>query len=148
MRLSTKGRYGLKAMYEVALHHGKGPVPLTKISENQKISLSYLEQLFAQLRKGKLVKSIRGAHGGYVLLKEPSEITVGDILNILEGSLAPVSCTDNDNSHCSNSGDCVTKNVWEKIHKSIYEVVDNITLQDMISENIGLVQLGKGIEHE
>ena len=147
MKISTKGRYGLKAMYDLALHHGKMPVPLAQISERQDISLSYLEQLFSQLKKAKLVKSIRGAHGGYILNREPNEITVGNVLEVLEGTLVPVACaSDPNHEHCDKSGDCVTKSIWEKIHRSISDVVDSITLQDMVNDYHGLttIKLSRG----
>ncbi|MBN2260844.1 MAG: Rrf2 family transcriptional regulator [Clostridiales bacterium] len=135
MKLSTKGRYGLKAMFDLALHFGSGPVSLAHISERQDISMSYLEQLIATLRKAGLVYSIRGSQGGYELNFSPSEITVGDILEVLEGQLAPVSCVkSNDTEHCSKSGECVTRAVWQQIHDSITDVVDSITLQDMVND--------------
>lgn len=137
MRLSTKGRYGLKAMFDLALNYGQGPVSLSSISERQNISLSYLEQLVMVLKKAKLVTSIRGAQGGYELSKPPSQITVGDVLNILEGTLSPVSCVKDDDSHCNKSGECVTKKIWEKIHDSINSVVDSITLEDMVLDHQG-----------
>lgn len=149
MRLSTKGRYGLKAMFDLALHYGEGPISLASISERQDISLSYLEQLVASLRKSGYVNSIRGAQGGYELKIEPDSITVGDILIVLEGQLAPVSCVKNgDEEHCKKSGECVTRAVWQKIHNSISEVVDSITLQDMINDYNGTTDIkvnGKGV---
>lgn len=144
MRLSTKGRYGLKAMFDLALHYGDGPISLASISDRQDISLSYLEQLFSSLRKAGYVKSIRGAQGGYILEMQPREITVGDVLHVLEGQLAPVSCVKSDSQHdcdCSKSGECVTRAVWEKIHDSINAVVESITLQDMINDHLGLTDL-------
>jgi Rrf2 family protein len=142
MRLSTKGRYGLKAIFDLALHYGEGPISLTCISERQHISLSYLEQIFSTLRKSGYITSIRGAQGGYELSTIPKEITVGDILRPLEGQLAPVSCVNSSNQqHCDKSGECVTRDVWEKIHKSITDVVDSITLQDMIDNHLGLTDI-------
>lgn len=133
MRLSTKGRYGLKAMFELALNYGSGPVSLSVVSEKQNISVNYLEQLIAPLRKAGFVKSVRGAQGGYLLAKDPSEISVGDILKTLEGPLSPSECIENDK--CSNKEQCVTKFVWEKIRDSINDVVDGITLKDMIDDH-------------
>lgn len=133
MKLSTKGRYGLKAMFELALHYGSGPVSLTMVSEKQRISVNYLEQLIAPLRKAGYVKSVRGAQGGYLLAKDPDEISVGDILKTLEGPLSPSECIENDS--CSNSDQCVTKIVWEKIRDSINDVVDSITLKDMVDDH-------------
>jgi Rrf2 family transcriptional regulator, cysteine metabolism repressor len=135
MRLSTKGRYGLKAMFELALNESNGPVPLKHIAQKRNISEQYLEQIFASLRKAGLVKSIRGAQGGYLLGRTPDEITVGDIIVVLEGPVAPSECV-LDSENCENSEECVTKIVWEKIKTSIEEVIDSITLQDMIDDHM------------
>lgn len=135
MKLSTKGRYGLRAMFYLALKDGEGPVPLSKISEEQSISISYLEQLFSSLRKENLVVSIRGTNGGYKLAETPKETIVGDILRALEGSLAPTDCVmDGEEEKYSFNDQCVTQHVWRRIKDSITEVVDSITLQDMIND--------------
>lgn len=135
MKLSTKGRYGVKSMLDLALHNGEGPVALKSIAERQDISENYLEQLFATLRKAGHVKSIRGAQGGYVLAHNPQNITIGSILRSLEGSLAPVECVvEKDPMKCSKSDNCVTKMVWEKIRDKVNEAVDSITLADLIDE--------------
>lgn len=135
MKLSTKGRYGLKAMFDLAQHYGDEPISLTLISERQNISVNYLEQLIAPLRKAGLVKSIRGAQGGYMLSKPPEEITVGEILMLLEGTLAPTDCvTGLSDDECTNAGYCVTRIIYEKIKKSIDEVVFSITLKDMVED--------------
>jgi Rrf2 family protein len=135
MRLSTKGRYGLKAMFELALNESNGPVPLKHIAQKRNISEQYLEQIFASLRKAELVKSIRGAQGGYLLGRTPDKITVGDIIVVLEGPVAPSECV-LDSENCQNAEECVTKVVWEKIKTSIEEVIDSITLQDMIDDHM------------
>ena len=134
MKLSTKGRYGLKAMFQLAIYKNEGPVSLKTIASKQNISEQYLEQIFSSLKKSGLVKSVRGAQGGYLLGKEPKDITVGDILIVLEG---PVSLSDCvlDEDVCENSGKCVTKVVWEKIKKGIDDVINSITLQDMIDDH-------------
>ncbi len=139
MKVSTKGRYGLKAMVYIAKNSKDGCVSLKNISKDEGISENYLEQLIAQLKKHDLLKSIRGAYGGYVLAKDASEISVGEILRALEGSLAPVDCVD-DNidekvSNCgSNCGTCcATKQVWEKIDESISKTVDSISLESLIA---------------
>lgn len=136
MKLSTKGRYGLKAMFELALHHGEGPISLKSIAESQNVSEHYLEQLIATLRRSGLVKSTRGAQGGYMLASEPKDITVGHILRALEGDIAPSQCVvDDDNSNCEMEELCVTRTVWVKIRDSINEVIDSITLEDMIKDS-------------
>ena len=134
MKLSTKGRYGLKAMFHLALKYDKSnPIPLKEIAESQRISDSYLEQLLSKLRRVGLINSVRGAQGGYLLASNPSEIFVGDVLKALEGDLAPSDCAIEGKNNCDNE-ECVTKNVWIKIRDSINNVVDNITLQDMVDD--------------
>ncbi len=135
MKLSTKGRYGLKAMFELALNDGKGPIPLRNIADNQNISEHYLEQLISVLKKGNLVNSVRGSKGGYMLTKPPSKITVGEIIRALEGDIAPSDCVlDTKHNNCIKEGYCATKPVWEKIRDSINEVIDSITLADMVED--------------
>lgn len=135
MKLSTKGRYGLKAMFDLAMHDGTGPIPLKAIAERQQLSDHYLEQLVAELRRSGLVKSVRGAQGGYMLAHRPSEITVGDIIRVLEGPLGPSDCVlENKPTLCDNAEHCITKIVWEKIQTSISNVIDSITLQDMLED--------------
>ena len=135
MKLSTKGRYGVKAMFDLAQHHGKGPIPLNSIAERKNISEHYLEQLIAVLRKAGLVKSIRGAQGGYTLAKPPDEITIGDIVRILEGPIAPVDCvSEEDPEPCNRADFCVTRTIWAKVRDSVADVLDSITLADMVKE--------------
>ncbi|HOQ07818.1 MAG TPA: Rrf2 family transcriptional regulator [Clostridiales bacterium] len=136
MKLSTKGRYGLKAMLDLAVHSVDGQVSLNSIAERQGLSENYLEQLFASLKKAKLIKSVRGPQGGYMLADSPENISVGDILRALEGSLAPTDCVSEDQGagSCSNSGRCVTRSVWERIRDGINNVIDNITLQELIDD--------------
>lgn len=139
MKLSTKGRYGLKAMFELALHYGEGPIPLKSIAETQKISEHYLEQLIAVLKKNGLVSSVRGAQGGYMLIDSPRKIKVGDVIRALEGDIAPVDCvTDTSGTKCEREERCVTRLVWEKINNSVNEVIDSITLEDMIEDHVRL----------
>ena len=134
MRLSTKGRYGLMAMFELALEEGNGPIPLKYIAEKQNLSASYLEQLFSTLRKDGLINSVRGAQGGYMLARKPSEITVGHILRSLEGDLSPADCAADEAVDCAKEDNCATKLVFVKIKNSLDEVIDSITLEDMIEE--------------
>ena len=133
MKLSTKGRYGLKAMFQLALYKSEGPIPLKNIANKQNISEQYLEQIFSILKKSGLIKSVRGAQGGYLLVKEPKDITVGDILIVLEGPVSISECII-DEDICENSGICVTKVVWERLKKGIEDVINSITLQDMIDD--------------
>ena len=132
MKLSTRGRYGLKAMFQLSLYYGEGPIPLKQVADKQGLSENYLEQLFSLLRKEGLVKSVRGAQGGYMLSREPKDITVGQVLRCLEGNMAPSDCViDGEESDCEREEFCVTKLVWIKIKDSIDEVIDSISLQDM-----------------
>lgn len=133
IKLSTKGRYGLMAMFELALSYGQGPISLKRIAQQQELSNNYLEQLFSVLKKDGLLNSVRGSQGGYMLSKPPKDITVGDILRSLEGSLAPASCVNDDNECCKDDA-CATKLVLMKIKNSIDGVVDSITLEDMIKD--------------
>lgn len=133
MKLSTKGKYGLKAIFELSLHANEGPMPLNMIASRQKIPEQYLEQIFSTLKKSKLITSVRGAQGGYLLNKKPEEITVGDVLTILEGPVALSQCII-DEGACENSNDCSTRLVWEKLKKGIEDVLHSITLQDMIDD--------------
>ncbi|GAB6169952.1 Rrf2 family transcriptional regulator [Clostridium carnis] len=132
MKLSTKGKYGVKAMVDLAIHYGESPVSIKTISQRQNISEYYLEQLFSPLRRAKLIKSIRGAQGGYVLNKKPSDIKVSDIMYVLEGPIEISDCIEG--SECNNIDCCATRFLWEKIKKSIDEVMENITLQDIVND--------------
>lgn len=134
MKLSTKGRYGLMAMFELALEYGNGPISLKTIAQKQELSDNYLEQLFSVLRRDKLINSVRGSQGGYMLSRHPRDIRVGDILRSLEGNLAPATCVDEDAIDCCKDENCATKLVLMKIKNSIDKVVDSITLEDMIND--------------
>ncbi|AEY66449.1 Rrf2 family transcriptional regulator [Clostridium sp. BNL1100] len=135
MKVSTKGRYGLRAIVDLAAHESEGQVSLKSVAERQRLSENYLEQLFSSLKKSGLVKSIRGAQGGYLLARPADKITVGDILRSLEGTLCPVECIDPDvPASCDRADECVTADVWAKIRDKINEVVDSITLADLVSE--------------
>ncbi|HHY36412.1 MAG TPA: Rrf2 family transcriptional regulator [Firmicutes bacterium] len=135
MRFSTRGRYGLKAMFVLAQHYGKGPLPLKQVAENQGISEAYLEQLIGELRKSGLVKSVRGAQGGYLLGKAPEKITVGDIIRVLEGPIAPADCVVADDADiCDQADRCVTRLIWERVRDSVSEVLDSVSLADMLAQ--------------
>lgn len=136
MKLSTKGRYGLRALIDLARYSEVEPVSISSISARQGISERYLEQLMALLKKADLVKSIRGAGGGYVLAREQKDISVGDVLRALEGSLEPVECSGFlAEEGCEAAGGCVTKYVWQKINESINRTVDEIKLDRLVAES-------------
>ncbi|WP_315117986.1 Rrf2 family transcriptional regulator [uncultured Clostridium sp.] len=133
MKLSTKGRYGVKAMVDLAINYGDEPVSIKTISERQNISEYYLEQLFAVLRKGKVIKSIRGAQGGYILSRDPRHITIGEIIELLEGPVSLSDCITEDS--CENSNCCPTRLLWVRIKESIENVTRTTTLQDLVDDN-------------
>lgn len=132
MILSTKGRYGLKAVFELSQNYGLGPVSLKKISDKHDISESYLEQLFAKLRKEGIIETVRGPQGGYLLAREPEKITVGEVLRTLEGDIIASECINKE--HCAKESICSTRKIFTKIENSINEVIDNITLKDMAED--------------
>lgn len=136
MKLSTKGRYGLRAVLDLALHSETEAVALSSIAERQSISISYLEQLIAKLKKAGIVESTRGARGGYILAKPAEEISVGEILRALEGDLNPVDCSELAGGPSCNSSDiCVTKYVWKRISDSINNAVDGLMLSELVEES-------------
>lgn len=136
MKLSTKGRYGLRALIDLAQYSEAEPVSIGSIAERQNLSERYLEQLMSLLKKAGLIKSIRGAGGGYVLAKDPKEISVGDVLRALEGKLEPVECSGySQDEECAASGGCVTKYVWKRINESINRTVDEIKLDTLVEES-------------
>lgn len=134
MKISTKGRYALRMMLEFALH----PDECTKINQvarRQQISDKYLEQIVTILSRAGYVRSMRGAQGGYMLTKDPSDYTVGMILRLTEGSLAPVACIE-DESCCERASACVTLDVWRQLNDAICQVVDHVTLADLVKEQL------------
>ena len=136
MKMSTKDRYGIRAMIDLSFCSEEEAVSISSISSRQNISESYLEQLVAKLRKAGLVVSIRGAQGGYKLARDASEISVGDILRALEGNLDAVECPGlKAENGCQGADVCVTKYVWQRINESITEAVDDIKLQQLVEES-------------
>jgi Rrf2 family cysteine metabolism transcriptional repressor len=135
VRLSTRGRYGLRAMLDMAIDQSDGPITLNSISERQGVSIGYLEQLMVPLKKEGLIRSVRGAQGGYLLARDPEDITVGDIIRALEGPIAPVACVSEDYpEECDRAEGCVTRLVWAKVRDSIVEVLDSLTLYALVEE--------------
>jgi Rrf2 family iron-sulfur cluster assembly transcriptional regulator len=133
MRLTTKGRYAVTAMLDLALHDGKGPISLADISERQGISLSYLEQLFAKLRKSGLVKSVRGPGGGYSLNRISSEIAVAQVVDAVNESVDATGCQRKGN--CQSGEVCLTHHLWEDLSNQIHSFLSDISLQDLVSRN-------------
>lgn len=136
MKITTKGRYGLRALIDLAGFSEIEPVSISSIAARQGISERYLEQLMTLLKKAGLIKSIRGAGGGYVLAKDMGEVSVGDVLRALEGSLESVECAGfNQEDSCEAAGGCVTKYVWQRINESINRTVDEISLRQLVEES-------------
>lgn len=132
MKLSTKGRYGVKAMVDLAINYGGDPVSIKSISERQKISEYYLEQLFSPLRKANLINSVRGAQGGYMLSRAPEEITVAQLMEVLEGPVEISTCLQD--GSCNNIDCCATRLLWKKIKDSIDSVMEATTLKDIVDD--------------
>ncbi|NLP35149.1 MAG: Rrf2 family transcriptional regulator [Clostridiales bacterium] len=134
MKISTKGRYALRLMLDLALNNTGEYISIKNIATRQDISEKYLEQIISLLNRAGYVKSTRGAQGGYRLSKEPKEYNVGMILKLTEGSLMPVDCLDPDINDCNRTSACITREVWQKLYDAILGVVDNITLQDLVDK--------------
>lgn len=132
MKISTKGRYALRMLVDLAEHQDSGFIALKEIAERQNISKKYLEQIVPILNKSNVLRTNRGFQGGYRLAQPPSKYTVGDILRLTEGSLAPVACLENEPVQCDRSANCVTLPIWRGLNKVINEYLDSITLQDLL----------------
>jgi len=131
VKLSTKGRYGARAMLDLALHYGEGPVSVKDIAERQEVSERYLVHLMVSLKAAGLVKSMRGARGGFSLAEPPAQIKLSEIIQVLEGSIAPVECVD-DPKACSRSERCVTRDIWAEMNRATSEVLESTTLEDLV----------------
>ena len=134
MKISTKGRYALRVMVDLATTDPQNYISIKSISKRTNISDKYLEQIISSLSKAGFVKSIRGAQGGYKLAMKPDEYTVGMILRSMEGSLAPVACLEDDENQCPHCSDCISLYVWEQIYDAVNNVVNRITLQNIIDK--------------
>lgn len=132
MKISTKGRYAIRMMLDLATHESEVCVALKDIAERQDISKKYLEQIVPLLNKAELLKTNRGYKGGYMLARSPSQYTVGDILRVTEGSLVPVNCAEQTSADCPRSDECPTLFLWQGLYKVISEYLDSITLQDLL----------------
>ena len=134
MKISTKGRYALRMLIDLAEHQNCGFVALKDIADRQHISKKYLEQIIPIFNKSDILKTTRGSQGGYMLSKSPDKYTVGEILRLTEGSLAPVDCLNQDPIACERSGECPTLPVWQGLNRVINEYLDSITLQDILDQ--------------
>lgn len=133
MKVTTKGRYGVNAMAELAGQYGQGPMALREIAERAHVPESYLEQLLHQLRRAKLVTSIRGAQGGYELARPPEEISVGQVLYVLEGAMSPVDCLTGEGEPCRAEG-CAGRIIWEQIYERVTDLIDSISLAQLVQQ--------------
>lgn len=132
MKISTKGRYALRLMLDIAIHNNGLPVKLKDVAARQEISVKYLESIVSILTKAGYVQSIRGSQGGYLLTKEPSQYTVGNILRLTEGSMSPVDCLEGTVNRCVRAEGCVTLRVWKELDEAIKSVIDRYTLEDLV----------------
>lgn len=132
MKISTKGRYALRLMVDLAMNNTGEMVRIKEIAERQHISEKYLEQIISILKRAGFVRSLRGSQGGYQLAWEPKEYTVGMILRLTEGSMAVVSCLEDEKNQCERAGQCVSLRLWTMIDKAVSDVIDHLTLQDMV----------------
>ena len=135
MKISTKGRYALRLMLELSLADEGQPLSLRDVAKRQQLSDKYLEQIVTPLVKAGLVRSVRGAGGGYLLTRAPEDYTAGDILRPLEGDLAPVECA-TDGDFCPHCSDCATVELWQEIYRAVSQVVDGVTLADLVARSL------------
>ena len=133
MKISTKGRYAIRLMLDLATNDVGEPIRLKDVARRQGISEKYLEQIISVLNKAGFVRSIRGPAGGYSLARAPEDYTVGMILRLTEGSLSPVECADQDTVSCERENNCATRLLWQKLNLAINEVVDHVTLEDLLN---------------
>ena len=136
MRISTKGRYALRLMLDLAENRSEKFTSLKDISARQDISVKYLEQIIGSLCKSGLIVSGRGPQGGYRLAKEPEDYTVGDILRAAEGNLSPVACIEEEINRCPRTDECLTVDLWRNLQKVIYDYVDSVSLRDLLNGDV------------
>ncbi len=134
MRLSTKGRYAVSAMFDLASNGSGNPITAAEISQRQGIPLPYLEQLLLKLKRGGLVRTVRGPAGGYVLTRKPSQVSIGDVIRAADGPVALADCV-SISSNCPRSGCCSTRSLWENLSRKVTKVFDSTTLKDLCLEN-------------
>lgn len=136
MMISSKGRYALRVMIDLAQHRDDGYVSVKTISDRQEVSMKYMESIIAMLNKAGLVESARGKDGGYHLTREPGAYSVGEIVALAEGSLAPIPCLESGAPECERAGQCLTLPIWKNLDRIIYDYLDSVTLQDVLDQTI------------
>ena len=134
MKISTKGRYALQMLLDLAEHKNERFIALKEIAERQNISKQYLEQIILMMNNSNLLRANRGKQGGYMLAKEPSDITVGHILRITEGNLSSIACLESNNNQCEKADTCKTLFIWKELNKIITDYLDSVTLQDILNK--------------
>ena len=143
MKLSTRTRYGIRAIIELAMNYGKGPLQIRVIAQRQDISVKYLEQLMTILRSAGFIRSIRGSKGGYILASQPAQIKLSDVFDALEGNVTMVECVE-DKNYCDKTADCIARQVWAQVRKAIKDVLHAITLQDLVDRT----KAGKKLDYQ
>ena len=133
MKLSTRTRYGIRAILELAENYGNGPLQLRIIARDQRVSVKYLEQLMAMLKSAGIVRSVRGSKGGYILAKSPEQIKVSDCFECLEGSVITTECVE-DTSYCERTNDCIARQLWTEVQNSVMGVLQSMTLQNLVDK--------------
>lgn len=136
MKISTKGRYALRIMLDLAQNHTGDFIPLRDIAERQNITIKYMEQIIGILGKSGYLKSSRGSGGGYRLARTPNEYRIGDILRVVEGNIAVIACLEDSPNECPRSGDCITLPFWQGLNRVIEEYIDGVTLEDLMQNSI------------
>lgn len=134
MMISTRGRYALRVMIDLAEHSEEGYVPMRKVAERQRISLKYLEQILPVLAKNELIEGVHGKGGGYKLTRSPEDYRVGDILRLVEGDIAPVSCLECNAEKCERADECRTRPMWDKLHTLITDYLDSVSVSDLMRD--------------
>lgn len=130
MRVSTKGDYGVRALVELAHHYGQGPVQSAEIASRQEVPEPYLDQLLTTLKRAGFIRSVRGPQGGHALIRDPGEVRLSEVVMALEGSLAPISCVE-DEQGCAKADGCVQRDVWEQVRDATKQILDNVTIADL-----------------
>ena len=130
MKVSTKGDYGVRALVELAHHYGEGPMQSATIASRQEVPEPYLDQLLTTLRRAGFIRSVRGPQGGHALIREPGEVKLSEVMEALEGSLAPIACVDDPDS-CTKSGGCVQRDVWEQVRDATQAILENVSIGDL-----------------
>ena len=133
MKVSTKGDYGVRALVELAHHYGDGPVQSAEIASRQEVPEPYLDQLLTSLRRAGFIRSVRGRQGGHVLINDPDEVRLSDVMVALEGSLAPIACVD-DPEACTRTGGCVQRDVWARVRDATQEILDSVSIGDLAAK--------------